>query len=177
MYLINFLIFEYIPLPCLTAETIVAKLSSIRTMADASLVTSVPLIPMAIPISASLTAGASFTPSPVMATIWLFFLSALTILSLCTGRTLANTAVFSTTFSSSVSLILSSSSPVIILSPFCIISSSFAITLAVILWSPVIIIVFIPAFLHKATASLTSGLGGSMRPAIPTKTRSFSRSS
>ncbi len=37
-------------------------------MSDASLVTSVPVIPIAIPISAALIAGASLTPSPVIAT-------------------------------------------------------------------------------------------------------------
>ena len=38
------------------------------TISDASLVTSVPVTPMAIPMSASRTAGASLTPSPVIAT-------------------------------------------------------------------------------------------------------------
>jgi hypothetical protein len=32
-------------------------------------VTSVPVMPMAMPMSASLSAGASFTPSPVMAAV------------------------------------------------------------------------------------------------------------
>ena len=54
--------------PCSTAPTIVAKLSSVRTMSAASLATSVPLIPMAMPMSACFSAGASLTPSPVMAT-------------------------------------------------------------------------------------------------------------
>ena len=42
----------------------VAKLSSRSTMSDASLDTSVPVIPMATPMSAFLSAGASLTPSP-----------------------------------------------------------------------------------------------------------------
>jgi len=50
--------------------TIVEKLSSARTMSLASLATSVPVIPMATPMSASFRAGASFTPSPVIATMW-----------------------------------------------------------------------------------------------------------
>ena len=51
------------------AATIVAKLSSVRIIAAASLETSVPVIPMAIPMSARFNAGASFTPSPVIATM------------------------------------------------------------------------------------------------------------
>ena len=47
--------------------TMVEKLSSARTMSEASLATSVPAMPMATPMSASFSAGASFTPSPVMA--------------------------------------------------------------------------------------------------------------
>ena len=46
----------------------VAKLSSISTMSDALFDTSVPEMPMATPMSAFLRAGASFTPSPVIAT-------------------------------------------------------------------------------------------------------------
>ena len=46
-----------------------AKLSSVSTMSAASLDTSVPVMPMATPISAVFSAGASFTPSPVIATV------------------------------------------------------------------------------------------------------------
>ena len=56
------------PRPCLTASTMVAKLSSVSVMSAAPLATSVPVMPMAQPMSAALSAGASFTPSPVMAT-------------------------------------------------------------------------------------------------------------
>lgn len=49
--------------PCSTASTIVVKLSSCRTMSQASLATAVP-DPIAIPMSARRRAGASFTPSP-----------------------------------------------------------------------------------------------------------------
>ena len=58
------------------------KLSSTRTISEASFATSVPVIPIAIPISALFNAGASLTPSPVIATICLLFLSALTIRNL-----------------------------------------------------------------------------------------------
>ncbi|MNE15718.1 hypothetical protein D3C80_1086390 [compost metagenome] len=68
MYLINFRILSNIFRPCFTATTIVAKLSSSKIICEASLDTSVPLIPIAIPMSAFFNAGASLTPSPVMAT-------------------------------------------------------------------------------------------------------------
>lgn len=55
-----------------------AKLSSRMTMAEASLDTSVPVMPIATPISALRRAGASLTPSPVMETISPCFCSAFT---------------------------------------------------------------------------------------------------
>lgn len=55
--------------PYLTALRIEQKLSSVSTMSEAFLATSVPVIPIAKPISALLSAGASFVPSPVTATI------------------------------------------------------------------------------------------------------------
>ena len=68
---------------------IVAKLSSESTIAAASFATSVPVIPIATPTSAFFKAGASFTPSPVIAAILPFFCHASTILILCSGETLA----------------------------------------------------------------------------------------
>ena len=44
----------------------VAKLSSVRIMTAASFETSVPVMPIATPMSAALSAGASLTPSPVI---------------------------------------------------------------------------------------------------------------
>ncbi len=87
--LINFRMFSYMIRPPFTALTIVAKLSSASIISEASLVTSVPVMPIATPMSACLSAGASFTPSPVIATEWPFPFSALTIRSLCSGETLA----------------------------------------------------------------------------------------
>ena len=52
-----------------SAHSIVEKSSSVRIMSPASLHTSVPDRPMAIPISALFKAMASFVPSPVMATV------------------------------------------------------------------------------------------------------------
>jgi len=48
----------------------VLKLSSANIITEASFATSVPAIPIAIPICAYFNAGASFTPSPVIATIY-----------------------------------------------------------------------------------------------------------
>ena len=55
--------------PCSTAATMVAKLSSARIILAAPLATSVPVMPMAMPMSAAPMAGASLTPSPVIATM------------------------------------------------------------------------------------------------------------
>ena len=73
------MIFAKIPLPSSTAFSIDAKLSSVRTISAAPLATSVPVIPIAMPISAALRLGASLTPSPVIAQIFPFALNALTI--------------------------------------------------------------------------------------------------
>ena len=63
-----------------------AKLSSERIIRAAFLATSVPL-PMAMPMSAALMAGASLTPSPVMATTSPFALRVSTSSTLCSGAT------------------------------------------------------------------------------------------
>ena len=81
--------FEKIARPSSTAATIVAKLSSASTMSAASLETSVPVMPIATPMSAVFSAGASLTPSPVIATIAPPRCSAFTIRSLCSGLTRA----------------------------------------------------------------------------------------
>jgi hypothetical protein len=75
--------------PSSTAPTMEAKLSSVRVMSAASRLTSVPVIPMAMPTSACFKAGASLTPSPVMATMWPFCCQARTTRSLCSGETRA----------------------------------------------------------------------------------------
>ena len=75
--------------PTSTAATMVAKLSSASTMSAASLDTSVPVMPMATPMSAVFSAGASFTPSPVIATVMPSRCRASTIRSLCSGLTRA----------------------------------------------------------------------------------------
>ena len=55
-------------LPSSTAWRMQSSSSFARTTSAASLATSVPATPMATPTSAALSAGASLTPSPVMAT-------------------------------------------------------------------------------------------------------------
>ena len=60
--------FSYTPLPHLIPLIIVAKLSSVRIISAAFLETSEPVIPIAIPTSALVKAGASFIPSPVTPT-------------------------------------------------------------------------------------------------------------
>ena len=79
------------PRPSSMAETMVEKLSSVRIMWAAPLATSVPARPMAQPMSAAFRAGASFTPSPVMATTLPRFCQARTMRILCSGETRAKT--------------------------------------------------------------------------------------
>ena len=69
-------------------------------------------MPMAMPMSACFSAGASLTPSPVIATISPRFFHARTILSLSIGDTRAYTVTWSTICSNSASLMRPSSSPV-----------------------------------------------------------------
>ena len=82
---------SYSPRPSSTALMIVEKLSSVRIMTAASLATSVPVMPIAIPMSAFFSAGASLTPSPVMATISPLRWSTSTRRTLCSGLTRAIT--------------------------------------------------------------------------------------
>ena len=164
-------------LPSSIAWIIVVKLSSVKIISLAPLETSVPVIPIATPISANLSDGASFTPSPVIDTIFPCSLNAFTILTLCSGETLANTLYLFTSLANLSSGISSISAPVKLWLISVAIPSSFAIATAVFLWSPVIIIGVIPAFLASTIESFTSVLGGSIIPTIPTTTRSFSISS
>jgi hypothetical protein len=57
----------YMLRPSSTALTMDAKLSSTKIISAAALATSVPVIPIAMPMSACRRAEASFTPSPVIA--------------------------------------------------------------------------------------------------------------
>lgn len=115
----EFLIFVYTFLPLATALTMVAKLSSVRIIAAASLETSVPVMPIAMPMSACLRAGASFTPSPVIAVMQPFSCHARTMRILCSGER-ARKPKSARTFSfSSSSVMRSSSAPSTARSPSC----------------------------------------------------------
>ncbi len=81
-------------------------------MEEASRATSVPRPPIAMPMCAALSAGASFTPSPVMATTSPFAFSALTIRSFCAGVMRAKTVAVAARRASAASLRPSSSWPV-----------------------------------------------------------------
>src|SRR5215510_1468889 len=79
--------------PSSMAATMVAKLLSINIRSATSRETSQPRSPIATPRLERFSAGASFTPSPVIATISLFCLSASTNRSLCSGATLLRSTV------------------------------------------------------------------------------------
>ncbi|KAG5460648.1 MAG: hypothetical protein BJ554DRAFT_7277 [Olpidium bornovanus] len=78
-------------LPSSIAFNTIEKSSLTKIMSAASLATSVPLLPMEMPMSASLSAGASLTPSPVIATTSPAAWNARTIIILCLGVVRANT--------------------------------------------------------------------------------------
>ncbi|MPN05321.1 hypothetical protein SDC9_152571 [bioreactor metagenome] len=153
----------------------VAKLSSMSIMSAASFETSVPVIPIATPMSAPLRAGASLTPSPVMATMCPFSLRDSIILSLCAGVTRAKTPCFMAAPASSCFSMPSISLPVTALSPS-VMPTAFAMASAVTAWSPVIITGLMPAPLASFTASTLSSRGGSIIPHIPARMRLPSRS-
>ena len=164
------------PRPSRTAETMVEKSSSVSTMSAADLATSVPFFPMAQPMSAAFRAGASLTPSPVMAATRPWRWQAFTSSTLWAGDTRAKTLVPGRARARAASSIRSRSSPVRARSPGPAMPTRLAMAKAVAAWSPVIITGVIPALLHWATASFTPGLGGSSRPMSPAKTRPFSKS-
>ena len=73
IYPMVFLMLSKILRPSSIPSTIAEKSSLSRIISAASFATSEPVIPIAIPISAFLMAGESFTPSPVTATTWSSF--------------------------------------------------------------------------------------------------------
>ena len=165
-------------LPSSTALTIVAKLSSAKIISDASLATSVPAIPIAIPILAYFKAGASLTPSPVIAAIWFNWpVSNLTNSLLWDGSVLENTSPLGfpmtscKTFFYFSSPIVENSKPVnewvANWATLCKIPIYIAMDYAVSLISPVIMITEMPASLHLSIEFLTSGLGGSCNATTP----------
>ena len=83
--------FENMFLPSATASIMVENLSSVRIILAALLETSVPFMPIATPTSAAFNAGASFTPSPVIATTSPRDCQAFTMRILSSGLTRAYT--------------------------------------------------------------------------------------
>ncbi len=148
-----------------------AKLSSMRIIAAADFATSVPVMPIATPMSACLRAGASFTPSPVIATTCPRACRAFTRRSFCSGATRAKTAVRSATSGRSSSEIFSRSRPdrasSVPFSPHPFRPICKATARAVTRWSPVIIFTAMPACWHLRTESIASGRGGSIMPCRP----------
>ena len=142
-------------------------------MSAVSLATSVPLIPMAMPMSAAFSAGASLTPSPVMATTWPRRRSPSTIRSLCSGETRAKTADSAATRAQPSSSRPSSSRACTVFSGLPRASRSRpswrAISAAVAGWSPVIIETRMPAPRQVAIAALASSRSGSIIPTSPTR--------
>ena len=162
----------------------VEKLSSTKIISDASFATSVPAIPMEIPMSASFKAGASFTPSPVMATMCPSSRNKRTISCLCFGSARENTTPLNSPSRHALCccfVICVNSRPVNENSAASRIESktpiSAQIASAVNLLSPVMTITRMPAFLQSLMASFTSGLGGSRKPARPTNVISDSTTS
>ena len=147
----------------------VAKLSSARIIWAAPLATSVPVMPMAMPMSAAPMAGASLTPSPVIATTLCLALSTSTSRTLCSGATRAITPMSSIWRAASSSSSAANSAPVTARPS---IPSSWAIACAVIAWSPVIIRTRMPALRASAMALVASARGGSTSPTSATISRS-----
>ena len=84
-----------------------------RIIVAASFETSVPVIPIAMPMSAALSAGASFTPSPVIATMSPLRFRLSTRRTLSSGATRAITPISPIAASSSLSDIALNSAPLI----------------------------------------------------------------
>ena len=160
--------------PCRTAATMRVKRSSSSTMDAASRATSVPRSPMAMPTSAAFSAGASFTPSPVIATTSPACLSCCTRRSLWLGCRRAQRSVWRrrslrrASSSDSISAPVSTSGRS--LRPTCR-----AMARAVAGWSPVIMITRMPACRHSASAAGTSSRGGSSRASRPRNWKGSSR--
>ena len=170
--------------PSSIALRIEAKLSSVSTMSDASLATSEPASPIAMPTSARFSEGESLTPSPVMATKHLRRCRASIIRTLVWGAQRAMTSGSRGSLSISVSVSLSKSLAAITMvrATSAAISdmregripTSRAMARAVSGWSPVSMWTLMPASWHLLTEGADSGRGGSYRPMSPRKTRSSS---
>mmetsp|Transcript_59223 Transcript_59223/g.139613 ORF Transcript_59223/g.139613 Transcript_59223/m.139613 type:complete len:320 (+) Transcript_59223:652-1611(+) len=160
--------------PSSTALTMVMKLSSAKTILEASLATAVP-VPIATPMSAALRAGASLTPSPVIAVTRPFPSSwrSLTRSCLWAGSVREKREAWATASRFSRSDMRENSSPVNDLPVRSSSGSKMPIwrqmASAVFLLSPVMTMTRMPAWWHLLMAPATSMRGGSRIPTIPTK--------
>mmetsp|Transcript_49857 Transcript_49857/g.69207 ORF Transcript_49857/g.69207 Transcript_49857/m.69207 type:complete len:204 (-) Transcript_49857:851-1462(-) len=188
-----FLRLSKISLPSSMPLTMDAKLSSSRIMSAASWLTSEPVMPMAMPMSACLRAGESLTPSPVTATMSPLRWKPSTMRSFCWGDVRAKTICSNLMMASSWSSVMSRSwSPLIttalqsseLMSHGCLPCSSasvsavgtsrmmptcWAMALAVMGWSPVTITTLMCASVQVCTASGTAARGGSISAVRPRK--------
>ncbi len=153
----------------------VAKLSSVRIITAASFETSVPVIPIATPMSAALSAGASLTPSPVIDDDVARALEQLDQPDLVLGRDPRDDADVRTARPSSSSSLIAANSVPVIARPS--MPSSPAMAAAVVAWSPVIIRTWMPAEWHSAIAAFASGRGGSTIPTMASSVRSVTSGS
>lgn len=159
--------------PHLRAMMMDEKLSSISTMADASLATSVPEIPIEKPTSAALSAGASLVPSPVTATVSPRRLSRVTRILLSSGEERARTCSLGRVASMSASLRVLKTGPSMTTPPSVRMPHSVAMARAVTALSPVTMRMTTPACWAFFTDSGTPGRTGSWMPTTPRKTRSL----
>mmetsp|Transcript_1275 Transcript_1275/g.3096 ORF Transcript_1275/g.3096 Transcript_1275/m.3096 type:complete len:537 (-) Transcript_1275:1041-2651(-) len=171
--------------PSSTALTMVEKSSSASTMSEASFETAVP-VPIATPMAACCRAGASLTPSPVIAGIsfrssWSILMRAClsegwarqkTMLPLARMESCSSLGFRKNSCPSKALSDPSSSSP---LDGRTLIS--LAIATAVSRASPVMTMTRIPASVHLRMLSATSGRAGSLIPTRPTSVKPLSMDS
>ena len=163
------------PRPQCTALTMVAKESSSITISLASLDTSVPAMPMAMPTSAFLMAGASLMPSPVTATTLPWAFRAFTTRILITGVLRAITRMRPISRDSSSSLISSIWRASTAICRSSRMPSSLAMAVAVTMLSPVSILSSMPALRQRSTAPGTSSRRGSTMATKPSNIMPDSR--
>ena len=161
--------------PCSIDLTMEWNPLSKRIKSATSRATSVPEL-TATPMSASFNAGASLTPSPTMATISPRLCKAATIRSLSLGETRANTDTVLIRSARAESDRASMSLPSKTDDPCASRPIFLATATAVSRWSPVTIIVRMPARLVSRMDSTTSLLMGSSKATSPTRVKSFMRS-
>mmetsp|Transcript_22470 Transcript_22470/g.35956 ORF Transcript_22470/g.35956 Transcript_22470/m.35956 type:complete len:245 (-) Transcript_22470:382-1116(-) len=153
------------------ASTMVIRPSCVSTMSAAARAASVAPA-TAMPMSAFLSAGASFTPSPVMPHMYPFRRSASTRMNLCSGNTWAKPLL--SMICCAISSMLAGSSPSgprpgrpsqpRMLSPM---PSCRAVSRAMAAWSPVIIFTSTPYSRARSIVRLVSGRGGSRKVRMP----------